>query len=57
MKATITKTSEWHWEDTKTFKTLKELQDFIQNNGNSVVIQYFPESNRWEVEIYDGYRE
>lgn len=56
MKARITKTSLWNWEDKKTFKTLKELQDFIKENGNQVVIT-FRDENTWEVEIYDYYRE
>ena len=57
MKAKITKTSLWDWEDKKTFKTLKELQDFIKENGNQVVIIFREETNTWEVEIYDHYRE
>lgn len=57
MEARITKTSSWGWEDTKTFKTLKELQDFIKENGNVVVVSFWKETNTWEVEIYDSYRE
>ena len=38
MKAKITKSSDWDWEDKKTFKTLEELQDFIKENGNQVVV-------------------
>lgn len=57
MKARITRTSLWDWEDTKTFKTLKELQDFIKENGTPVVVIFREEINTWEVEIYDTYRE
>lgn len=57
MEAKITKTSSWGWEDTKTFKTLEELQDFIKENGNVVVVSFWKETNTWEVEIYDSYRE
>ena len=57
MEARITKTSSWGWEDTKTFKTLEELQDFIKENGNQVVVSFWQENNTWEVEIYDDWRE
>lgn len=57
MRARITRTSLWDWEDTKTFKTLKELQDFIKENGTPVVVIFREEINTWEVEIYDTYRE
>ena len=57
MRARITRTSLWDWEDKKTFKTLKELQDFIKENGTPVVVIFREEINTWEVEIYDTYRE
>jgi hypothetical protein len=57
MEAKITKTSLWNWKDTKTFKTLEELQEFIKENGNRVVVTFREETNTWEVEIYDYYRE
>lgn len=57
MKAKITKSSDWDWEDKKTFKTLEELQDFIKENGNQVVVTFWKRTNTWEVEIYDDYRE
>ena len=60
MKARIIKTSDTYEVNAynRTFKTLKELVDFIESDGDKeggVVI--FKREGTWVVEIYDGYRE
>jgi len=60
MKAKIIRTSDYKEKNAynKTFKTLKELLDFINAEGDKeggVVI--FKRDGEWVVEIYDNYRE
>lgn len=57
MKAVITRTSDWDYEENKTFNSLEELQNFIINSKHGILINKPNYNDTWEILIYDDYIE
>ena len=63
MKAIVYRT--WEWDEAKEmeFNTLEELLDFTKqeqakkDSVKGIILSWDNNKKRWDIEIYDGYRE
>lgn len=61
MKFEVRKTSDWNYRKQIDIKTLKELMEFVNDNGQIIITPYNPIVNVTgglpSIEIYDDWRE
>lgn len=57
MEFKVTKSSDYRYSESINIESLHELLSFVITSKREVIISRDEETNCWELEIYDSYRE